>query len=69
MKRRRFNWVLSDIIRAGLKPYLEWKAWLRGERFHCRALAGESEYNICINCDLTVSCSCQDYDARAISGI
>jgi pyruvate-formate lyase-activating enzyme len=68
MKRRRFNWVLSDIIRAGLKPYLEWKAWLRGERFHCRALAGESEYNICINCDLTVSCSCQDYDGSGHIG-
>ena len=28
--------------------------------FYCRALAGESGYNISINSDLTVSCSCQD---------
>lgn len=30
--------------------------------FYCRAIQGESDYNICINSDLTVSCNCQDYD-------
>ena len=30
------------------------------QHFYCRALAGESTYNISINSDLTVSCSCQD---------
>jgi uncharacterized Fe-S cluster-containing radical SAM superfamily protein len=68
MKRRRFNWVLSDVIRKGLKHYLEWSARLRGQRFHCRALEGESEYNITVNCDLTVSCSCQDYDGSGHLG-
>jgi len=43
-------------------------ARLRGQRFHCRALAGESEYNITVNCDLTVSCSCQDYDGSGHLG-
>jgi pyruvate-formate lyase-activating enzyme len=29
--------------------------------YYCRALAGESDYDICINSDLTVSCNCQDF--------
>jgi len=41
---------------------MEWSARLRGQRFYCRSLAGESEYNLTINCDLTVSCNCQDYE-------
>jgi MoaA/NifB/PqqE/SkfB family radical SAM enzyme len=68
MKRRRFNWVLSDYLRRFLKHYLEWSARLRGQRFHCRALEGESEYNITVNCDLTVSCNCQDYDGSGHLG-
>lgn len=68
MKRRRFNWVLSDITRQVLKHYLEWMVRFRGQRFHCRALEGESEYNITVNCDLTVSCSCQDYDGSGHLG-
>ena len=68
MKRRRFNWVLSDVVRKGLKFYLEWSARLKGQRFSCRALAGESEYNLTINCDLTVSCNCQDYNGSGHLG-
>jgi hypothetical protein len=68
MKKRRFNWVLSDVVRKVLKYYLEWSARLRGQRFHCRALEGESEYNITVNCDLTVSCNCQDYDGSGHIG-
>ncbi len=68
MRHRRINWVVSDITRKGLKVYLEWMARLRGQRFHCRALEGESEYNLTVNCDLTVSCSCQDYDGSGHLG-
>ena len=68
LKRRRFNWVLSDHLRKGLKRWMELMAKVKGERFYCRALAGESEYNITINCDLTVSCSCQDYDGSGHLG-
>jgi len=67
-KRRRFNWVLSDYVRNGLKLYYEWSARLRGQRFYCNALAGHSEYNITVNCDLTVSCTCQDYDGSGHIG-
>jgi hypothetical protein len=66
--KRRFNWRLSDCLRTVLKHYLEWLVRLRGQRFHCRALAGESEYNLTINCDATVSCSCQDYDGSGHLG-
>src|SRR6267378_6969017 len=68
LKRRRFNWVISDIVRKGLQLYLEWSARLKGQRFACRALAGESEYNLTINCDLTVSCNCQDYNGSGHIG-
>ena len=30
--------------------------------YYCEALHGASEYNICVNSDMTVSCNCQDYD-------
>lgn len=36
--------------------------------FYCRALQGMSEYNICINSDLSVSCNCQDYDGSGKIG-
>ena len=68
MKRRRLNWIISDIVRKVTRRYLEWSARLRGQRFYCRALGGESEYNLTINCDLTVSCSCQDYDGSGHLG-
>src|ERR1039458_1433377 len=68
MKRRRFNWLASDLIRKVMRRYLEWSARLKGQRFYCRALGGESEYNLTINCDLTVSCTCQDYDGSGHLG-
>ena len=66
--KRRFNWVLSDYVRRALKFYFESSAKLRGQRFYCRALAGESGYNITVNCDQTVSCNCQDYDGSGHIG-
>jgi len=68
MKSRRFNWKVSDVVRKGLQFYLEWSARLRGQRFYCSALAGESDYNITVNCDLTVSCNCQDYNGSGHMG-
>ena len=35
------------------------KLWGRG--YYCAALHGESEYNITINSDRTVSCNSEDY--------
>ncbi len=68
MKRRRFNWVVSDIVRRLAKVRTEWMARLTGKRFYCAALAGKSEYDLTINCDLTLSCSCQDYDGSGHLG-
>src|SRR5258707_2807756 len=68
MKSRRFNWKVSDVVRNVLKSHLEWSARLRGQRFYCSALAGESEYNIPVNCDLTISCNCQDYNGSGHMG-
>jgi len=44
------------------EAFLIRKATVRNESFYCRALAGESDYNISINSDMTVSCNCQDFD-------
>src|SRR5258706_14382909 len=68
MKSRRFNWMVSDVVRRFLKFYYEWTTRLKGQRFYCRALAGESQYNLTINCDLTLSCNCQDYDGSGHIG-
>ncbi len=40
----------------------------RGQAFYCSALHGQSDYNITINSDLTVSCNCQDYDSSGHLG-
>lgn len=66
------NLVLDLLPRALSHPLAE--ALRRGAasrqnaRFYCRALAGESRYNICINADLTVSCNCQDFDGSGQIG-
>ncbi len=43
-------------------------ALLTGKRFYCRALRGESQNNIMIHCDLTVSCVCNDQQGSAYLG-
>ena len=66
--KTRFNWVLSDFLRHLLVWKHEWKAKLSGRSFYCSALQGESEYNITINSDSTVSCNCQDYEGTGHIG-
>ncbi len=39
-----------------------------GQKYYCNALAGEADYDITINSDLTVSCCCQDYDGTGHLG-
>ena len=41
---------------------------LRGDAYYCSALSGESDYNICINSDMTVSCNCVDIDGSGHIG-
>jgi MoaA/NifB/PqqE/SkfB family radical SAM enzyme len=60
--KERFNWVVSDIIRRVMTWKYELQARLTGRGYYCAALHGESEYNITINSDRTVSCNCQDYE-------
>ncbi len=40
----------------------------KSKAYYCNALQGRSDYNICINSDLTVSCNCQDYDGAGRIG-
>jgi sulfatase maturation enzyme AslB (radical SAM superfamily) len=50
----------SNVFRRVLKRFLEIRAAVSRTGFYCGALHGESEYNISINSDLSVSCNCQD---------
>ncbi len=51
---------MSTFLRTLLRAVLHAKARLTGRAFVCRALQGESNYNIAIQCDMTVACNCQD---------
>jgi len=63
---------LTTTVSAGLRrlrrKYLTTKAQLSGKAFWCNALAGNSEVNISINSDLTVSCNCHDVDGSGHIG-
>ncbi|OHB73125.1 MAG: hypothetical protein A2V70_18435 [Planctomycetes bacterium RBG_13_63_9] len=59
---------VSAGLRSAYKTYLTAKARLRGKAFFCNALAGNSEINLCVNSDLTVSCSCHDVDGSGHIG-
>lgn len=43
-------------------------ARIEGRAFYCRALTGESDYSICVNSDMTVSCNCADRDGSGRIG-
>lgn len=66
--KTRFNWCVSDVIRRLFVWWHELRAKITGRKYFCNALAGESEYNLTINSDLTVSCNCQDYDGSGHIG-
>jgi hypothetical protein len=59
--------VAAALRRAG-RAYLTAKARLRRKAFYCAALAGRSGINLCVNSDLTVSCSCHDVDGSGLIG-
>jgi MoaA/NifB/PqqE/SkfB family radical SAM enzyme len=66
--KTRFNWRVSDVVRWVTSRWYELRAKITGQKYYCHALAGESEYNLTINSDLTVSCNCQDYDGSGHIG-
>lgn len=74
MKNRKFDFLLffNDNIRyltrIVRKFLVEFAALIKGKKFYCSALSGKSAYNIGINCDLTVSCNCRDYNGAGHIG-
>lgn len=62
------NEFIRQSVRWARKPWLEASSRFRGRRFYCRALAGQSSYNICINSDMSVSCNCRDNDGSGHIG-
>lgn len=63
-----FATYVSALLRRVLQAYLVVKARLRRKAFFCNALAGNSDINVCINSDLTVSCNCHDIDGSGHIG-
>lgn len=68
MLRYSWNFKIITVVRYILKSFIELKARLINKRFYCNALNGTSDYNISINSDMTVSCSCQDHDGTGYIG-
>ena len=66
--KTRLNWRVSKVLRWAKTRWLEIRAKVTGQNYVCTVLQGESEYNITINSDLTVSCNCQDYDGSGHLG-
>jgi MoaA/NifB/PqqE/SkfB family radical SAM enzyme len=66
--KTRLNWRVSTVLRWTKSRLLELRAKITGQKYNCIALAGESEYNITINSDRTISCNCQDYDGTGHIG-
>jgi len=70
----RLCWLLSDDYHSNEGGHIriyranELRAKITGQKYYCHALAGESEYNLTINSDLTVSCNCQDYNGSGHIG-
>lgn len=44
------------------------RARLSGRAFYCEVLAGNDGYNLSVNSDMTVSCTCADYDGAGVIG-
>lgn len=59
---------LRSAIRTTQVKLIELRARASGAAFRCRALAGESSYNIAINADLSVSCNCDDHKGEGRIG-
>jgi len=66
--KTRFNWRVSDFIRRMMVWWFELRARITGRGYYCSTLAGQEDYNITVNSDLTVSCCCQDYDGSGHIG-
>ena len=68
MDMEHLNRISQKILRLGSAKATELSALARKQRFYCSALSGLSSYNICVNCDMTVSCNCQDFDGSGQIG-
>ncbi len=68
MLDQRLNAFVLGRIRRFLCLWHNARARRAGKAFYCNALNGTSDYNISVNCDMTVSCSCADHDGSGTIG-
>lgn len=62
------NHSYREAVYRLMQSKVELAARAKGKRFGCRALSGESTYNVSINADHTVSCNCNDPDGSGELG-
>ena len=55
---------LENVFRELRMTLREATHFLQKEAYYCDALCGMSDYNICINSDMTISCNCVDIDGH-----
>ncbi len=65
---RRFHGPLESVAKTVFTFPAQVKNRLSSKGFYCKALNGESAYNICVNSDMTVSCNCSDFDGSGHIG-
>ena len=64
----RLDRNLSQLLRLLFEYIREGSATISRRAYYCNALAGDSEYNIVINSDMTVSCNCSNFDGSGHIG-
>ena len=64
----RISLQFSTCIRRVLRRLMMLRAKARGEVFRCRSLDGLSDYNLGVQCDMSVVCNCQDTDGSGHIG-
>ncbi|MDJ0869221.1 MAG: radical SAM protein [Myxococcota bacterium] len=62
-RREPRDWLLY-LLGLGLRA----RTRLRGQRFACESLSGRARYDLSINADMTVSCTCNDQDGAGRLG-
>ena len=65
--KTRFNWRVSDFIRGVMVRWFVLRARITGRSYYCSTLAGQEDYNITVNSDLTVSCTARITTAAGTS--
>ena len=66
--KKLLSYPKRDIVRLMKRIISQYLRRIGIGAYYCKALSGESKYNICVNSDLSVSCNCEDTDGSGQLG-